>query len=133
MGRRITFSIKALIQDPHGRVLILRRNTERNTVWELPGGHLEFGETAEQAVTREVFEETGMNIIPEVLVDTWNAFLDNWHITGIIYKCSTENFDIKLSDEHVEFRWAATDEPDFELLIGEFREKVKTWLESCEQ
>ncbi len=133
MGRRITFSIKALIQDPDGRVLILRRNTDRNTVWELPGGHIEFGETAEQAVTREVFEETGMKIIPEVIVDTWNAFLDNWHITGIIYKCSTKDFDIKLSDEHVEFRWAGINEPDFDLLIGEFREKVKKWLECCEQ
>jgi len=32
--------------------------------WELPGGHLEPGETAEDAAIREAMEETGVTVVP---------------------------------------------------------------------
>ena len=31
--------------------------------WVLPGGHIELGETFEQSVIREIFEETGIKIL----------------------------------------------------------------------
>jgi ADP-ribose pyrophosphatase YjhB (NUDIX family) len=39
--------------------------------WELPGGTLKRDESPEQAVTREVFEETGLQIDPERVVGVW--------------------------------------------------------------
>ena len=45
-----------------GRVLlILMRNLSGSEVWTFPKGHLEPGETAEQAALREVSEETGFD------------------------------------------------------------------------
>lgn len=48
-----------------GRLLLLRRapgDTTRAGLWELPGGSVEQGETLQEAVEREVWEETGMRV-----------------------------------------------------------------------
>ncbi|MEM0467546.1 MAG: NUDIX hydrolase [Candidatus Thermoplasmatota archaeon] len=41
-------------------LLIKRKNTPFQGFWALPGGFVEYGETTEQAVIREVLEETGL-------------------------------------------------------------------------
>ena len=51
-----------------GRVLLLRRApaiiTERSPwEWDLPGGHIQEGETDKQALAREVKEETGISLL----------------------------------------------------------------------
>ncbi len=50
----------ALIQDNHGRLLLQRRADDGS--WDIPGGAVELGETVEEAVRREVWEETGLEI-----------------------------------------------------------------------
>lgn len=39
-----------------------RKGSHSSGTWCMPGGHLEFGETFKQCATREVLEETGLNI-----------------------------------------------------------------------
>jgi 8-oxo-dGTP diphosphatase len=39
-----------------------RRGAHGHDTWSVPGGHLEFGETFEEAARREVAEETGLSI-----------------------------------------------------------------------
>lgn len=56
--------------------LIARRNRNGNIEWCLPKGHLEPGETAQQAARREIFEETGIKgkvIAPLISIDYWFA------------------------------------------------------------
>jgi 8-oxo-dGTP diphosphatase len=54
-------AVGAVVVDPAGRVLLVRRAKPPMTgVWTLPGGRLEAGETLEAAVVREVREETGI-------------------------------------------------------------------------
>ncbi|MEP4036894.1 MULTISPECIES: NUDIX hydrolase [unclassified Pseudophaeobacter] len=44
-----------------GQVILIQRKTEPNLGWwGFPGGHVELGETAMQAATRELFEETSV-------------------------------------------------------------------------
>jgi len=46
-----------------GRVLLVRRGRPPlKDLWSLPGGHVEFGESLRDAVTREVHEETSIEI-----------------------------------------------------------------------
>jgi len=50
----------AAVRDGAGRLLLSRRVD--NALWVLPGGRLELGETIAEAVVREVFEETGVEV-----------------------------------------------------------------------
>lgn len=52
----------AIVRDGEGRVLLARRGgTGRGEgLWNLPGGHLEPGETAAEAAARELLEEVGL-------------------------------------------------------------------------
>src|SRR5580704_10554978 len=54
----------AIIRDGDGRLLLIqRRNDPGAGLWSLPGGRIEPGESDEQAVVREVAEETGLVVI----------------------------------------------------------------------
>lgn len=52
----------AVVRDPRGRVLVAERTPRQVAAgfWELPGGKIEAGESAEQAARRELFEEAGL-------------------------------------------------------------------------
>jgi mutator protein MutT len=57
--------VGALIRDEQHRVYVQRRTAERRLlpgIWDIVGGHLEAGETPEQALAREVEEETGWKV-----------------------------------------------------------------------
>jgi 8-oxo-dGTP diphosphatase len=43
-----------------GKVLLVQRAKPPVGLWSLPGGHVEFGETAQAAAARELLEETGV-------------------------------------------------------------------------
>jgi 8-oxo-dGTP diphosphatase len=55
--------VGAVVRDAAGRLLLIRRGQEPSRgLWSLPGGRIEPGETPEQAVVREVHEETGLSV-----------------------------------------------------------------------
>ena len=55
--------VAAVIWNDRREVLLIRRTKPpREGQWSLPGGRLEFGETLEDGVRREVREETGLEI-----------------------------------------------------------------------
>ncbi|MGX1193414.1 NUDIX hydrolase [Metabacillus sp. SLBN-84] len=56
----LTVGCGAIIEDENGRILLQQR-TDRQE-WGIPGGLLELGETFEETVKREVYEETGLSV-----------------------------------------------------------------------
>lgn len=55
--------VGAVIRDSDGRLLLVRRaRPPAAGRWSLPGGRIELGETPEQALAREVAEETGLRV-----------------------------------------------------------------------
>jgi ADP-ribose pyrophosphatase YjhB (NUDIX family) len=57
-------AVAALIPDDQGRLLIIERAEEpKQGTWDLPGGFADPGETAEEALRREVEEELGLRVV----------------------------------------------------------------------
>lgn len=56
----LTVGCGAIIEDSKGRILLQHRKDQEN--WCIPGGVMEVGETCEETVIREVFEETNLVI-----------------------------------------------------------------------
>lgn len=63
IGSRLIFipSVAAIIRNEQGEILFQYPGGD---YWSLPAGAIELGETAEEAVVREVFEETGLHVEP---------------------------------------------------------------------
>lgn len=55
--------VAAVIHDDQGRLLAQKR--AEDGTWSLPAGAVDPGETPAQAVVREVWEETGLKVVPE--------------------------------------------------------------------
>jgi mutator protein MutT len=64
---RLPISVKGVLVR-RGRVLVLRNGRGE---WELPGGRLDDGESPEEALAREIREETGLTATVASLVDAW--------------------------------------------------------------
>jgi ADP-ribose pyrophosphatase YjhB (NUDIX family) len=61
--------VGGLVHDAAGRLLLIRRGHAPSAgLWSVPGGRVEPGETEEQAVVRELAEETGLAVRPERVV-----------------------------------------------------------------
>ncbi len=102
--------LKAFIVNQMGEVLIIKRgeNSEgQKGKWDLPGGRMEFGESIESALKREVLEESGMaasSILHPLSISTFLKSTNaNHQIVRIIYLVSASG-EVKLSSEHVEYK-----------------------------
>jgi 8-oxo-dGTP diphosphatase len=59
---RFAVTAGAVVCDERGRVLLLRHVLRKGSGWGVPGGFLKGGEQPEEAIRRELREETGLEI-----------------------------------------------------------------------
>ncbi len=88
--KKPTLTVDAIIKVNDNKiVLVKRKNPPYKDWWALPGGIVEYGETVEEAVKREVREETGLEIEIEKLVNVYsNPKRDpRGHFISICFLC----------------------------------------------
>ncbi|HEV7980682.1 NUDIX hydrolase [Amycolatopsis sp.] len=103
--------VGGIVHDAAGRLLLIKRGNEPGRgLWSVPGGRVEPGETDKEAVVREIFEETGLDVIPGTLAGsvTIGPFAIN------DYVCTLAGGTLKAGDDATEVRWA--DAADFSQL-----------------
>jgi 8-oxo-dGTP pyrophosphatase MutT (NUDIX family) len=70
--RGMTLGVRGMVLDGAGKVLLVRHTYVKG--WHMPGGGVERGETAEDALARELVEEAGIRLTaPPVLVSIHSA------------------------------------------------------------
>ncbi len=102
--------VAAIIHDSEGRVFATQRGYgEWKDWWEFPGGKMEAGETPEEALRREIWEELETRIVVERLVKTVEWDYPQFHLTMHCYLCHVESGHLELK-EHEAAKWLNRDE-----------------------
>ncbi|WAJ44606.1 NUDIX hydrolase [Mycobacterium sp. Aquia_216] len=99
-------SVAGIVVRDDDRVLVIRRDDTGD--WEAPGGVLELGESFEDGVRREVFEETGLTVTVERLTGVYKNLTHG--IVALVYRCRPAAGNTQPTAEAREVRWMTRDE-----------------------
>ena len=132
-------STTAVVQDPEGRIVLVRRKD--NDLWALPGGGMEPGESIEDTVVREVLEETGLVVEVTGLI---GVYTNPNHVMeysdgevrqqfSLCYTTVLKGGELRFDDESTDIAWVAAEQiqslpmhPSMRLRIDHFLERRDT-------
>jgi 8-oxo-dGTP diphosphatase len=119
-NKQITIIVGCVIKE--NKILMIQRNEQENQdihlKWQFPGGNIEFDETIEEAVEREVYEETGIvvkavKILPFSQTVYWNYSWGKQQTLCFCYLCDFINESEQKKDDQVEnVEWIPIKEAD---------------------
>ena len=108
-----SLSFRVIISNDTGRCLILRRTsacTDQPGKWDFPGGKVNPSENFNDALYREVKEETAIKIVLEKAVGLAKFELDSVNVVCVMMEGKHISGDVILSDEHDLYKWVFVDE-----------------------
>lgn len=108
----LSVGVKALIINKRGEYLVLKRTHpyegESEPRWDVPGGRINPGEPTQEAVKREVREETNLEVtsINKILAAQDILRVPGKHLVRITYLVSVKLGEVVLDpNEHTQYQW----------------------------
>lgn len=126
--------VAAIIHDGEGRIFATQRGYgEWQDFWEFPGGKMEPGESPEDALMREIWEELETRIAIEQMAGTIEYDYPAFHLTMLCFWCKIESGNLTLK-EHEAAKWLRQEElesvnwlPADREILGEIRRLVNLY------
>lgn len=92
-------------------VLLVQRGREpAKGLWAVPGGKVERGETLAETATREVKEETGLDVELGEVIWVGEVVEDDYHIVLIDFDARPTGGSVVAADDAVDARWVSLDD-----------------------
>lgn len=96
----------ALIFNPENKIFLMKSSGKFGQSWIVAGGKIAFGESMEKALSREIFEETGIEIVHSSLQGVREFINDDKHFIFLEFLAyATGNDIITLNYEADEYGW----------------------------
>jgi 8-oxo-dGTP pyrophosphatase MutT (NUDIX family) len=146
---RQQFAQKAFIWDGD-RLFVVRKSDDdphNPGRWEVPGGRMKFGEDVDEHLSREVSEETGLEVKPGAPFFIWQWTMtdiipgsdDELQVIAVARKCAPRDPEqVCPTDAHreptdflTEMRWVTLDELKHLEVIPSLRPALTTFVEDC--
>lgn len=96
--------VAAIIEDGKTFLAAQRKEGTFRGFWEFPGGKIETGETDQEALRREIWEELGLHIDVGQFFETLEHDYPDFHLSMNCYRCRIRRGRIKLKD-HLSASW----------------------------
>ena len=130
-------TVSAVIMNENNEVLLCKSH-KWNNQYVIPGGHIEYGEKMEDALYREILEETGLHINDIKLLGVQefinnDSFIETKHFISFDFLCRTEDREVKLNDEAEEYVWVELNEVLSYDLGGYTRQLFEEYLKEGSQ
>jgi 8-oxo-dGTP diphosphatase len=130
--------VGAIILDGDRILLEKRKNEPSKGKWSVPGGLVELGESVEQAVIREVKEETGLEVYEPRLVDVVNYVSLGekgavmYHYVIVDYLVTVKSGKAKAASDAAALKWVPFNEVEEYDLTESFRQFFRRNREKLE-
>ena len=123
----IKVSTKAIIKNPDNKILIIK--DKYSDYWDLPGGHVQDGETIADGLCREVQDESGIDL-DDITEYTTRELTLGKETKPVIFFISVleDTPEVNLSEEHTDHEWIDPEEIE-NFNLGVFKDILNEYLE----